>query len=337
MDNGGEEEIQEDNPNNPPPQAPYFPRAHLFANTSNEPSRITSGLWDTIKDATSFEDGGARLFRRHLAQSPPQIGEISGGVWKNFITMFKNFKEDKWGFVLISAKRLALFTIFIGEQVMAITAAGIVTGSTALSASPNCGVWKPDTSNVPIWEGEYRLLNFVSDPAFRAATYAETCCGENSTADACNTFYRMNLKFEENHNSSCPFDGDGVCLFGENSAYSLDTGYLDSNILGINGVQRYQFRRRTSCAPLVVNTSYIRFGEDDAARVDYFYGNSVIDLKTYSDFVNPSWQCSFDLSNYKVMYVIHLILSALSCFSILLTGDIVCATAPCLKGINRVL
>jgi hypothetical protein len=231
-----EEEAQEEDPNNPPPQAPYFPQAHLSANTGNEPSRITSGLWDTLKDATSFEDGGARLFRRHLTQSLPQIGEISGGFRKNLITIFKNFTEDKWGFALISAIMLALFAVFIGEQAVAITAAGIVSGSTALSASPDCGVWLPDTSNVSSLEGDYRLTNWVSGPAFRAATYAETCYGENSTIDACNTFYRMNIKFQEHHNSSCPFNGNSVCLLGESSAYTLDTGYLDSNVLGINGV-----------------------------------------------------------------------------------------------------
>jgi len=197
---------------------------------------------------------------------------------------------------------LVLFGIFIGEQVTAIVAAGIVTGSTALSASPNCGLWVPDISNMPAYESEFCLLHWYSDPESRAAIYAETCYGENSTVDGCNIFYKSKIGYGDKHDSPCPFYGD-VCLYRNNSAYTLDTGYLDSNILGINGARRFQFRRKTTCAPLVVNTSYIRFGTDDPRRVDYFYGNNATDSKTYSDFVDSSWKGGFDFSNYKVLYV----------------------------------
>jgi hypothetical protein len=89
------------------------------------------------------------------------------------------------------------FGVFIGEQVIAITSASIVAGSTALSSSPNCGLWMPDISNIPTYEAEFRLLNFNSDPEFRAATYAESCYGANSTIDNCNTFYNRRLVFRK--------------------------------------------------------------------------------------------------------------------------------------------
>ena len=282
----------------------YFPHTlHQPAYTLDSSSRIASGLTSTLQESSSFEDGGARIFRRHLTQAPLRVGEVDTGFWGRCIIL-RNFKEDKWGFVLVSALMLALFAVSIGEQVLAVTAASIVTGSTALSASPNCGLWVPDTSGLSTNEGQFYYLNRLSDPESRAATYAERCYHDNSTIDTCNTFYESKIDYEDKHDSPCPFYGD-VCLLGDNSAYTLDTGYLDTRILGINGAPLYQFRRKTTCAPLVVNASYVRLGVDDPSRVDYFYGNSATDNRTYSDFVGDSWKAGLGLSNYKVMYVNH--------------------------------
>jgi hypothetical protein len=294
-----------------PPGSVYLPhRLHQPAHILDQSSRITSGLISTLQESSSFEDGAARIVRGHLAQAPIQVGEVDFGFWRECIIILRNFKEDKWGFILVSALTLALFAVFIGEQVLAIATAGIVNGSTALSASPDCGLWKIDMSTMSDFEKLFYQLNWFSDSESRAVTYAERCYPDNSTIDACNTFYESRIAYEDKHDSPCPFYGD-VCLYGDNSTYTLDTGYLDSRILGINGAPRYQFRRRTACAPLVVNASYIRLGADDPSRVDYLYGNSATDSKTYSDFVGDSWKVGFDLSSYRVMYVRHTLLDIL--------------------------
>jgi len=48
---------------------------------------------------------------------------------------------------------------------------------------------------------------------------------------------------------------------------------------------------------------YIRRGTDDPTRMDYFYGNSTTDSRTYFDFIDSSWRAGFEFSNYRVMYV----------------------------------
>jgi hypothetical protein len=295
------------------PQGSIYPppRLHQPAHILDSSSRLASGLTSTLQESSSFEDGVARIIRGHLAQVPPRLGEEDFGFRRWCIIIVGNFKEDKWGFILVSALTLALFAVFIGEQVLAIATAGIVNGSTGLSASPDCGLWTIDMSGMSDFEKVFYQLNWFSDAESRAVTYAETCYPDNSTIDACNTFYESKIAYEVKHDSPCPFYGD-VCLDGENSAYTLDTGYLDSRILGINGAPRYQFRRRTACAPLVVNASYIRLGVDDPSRVDYLYGNSATDGRTYSDFVGDSWKVGFDLSSYRVMYVRHTLLYILS-------------------------
>jgi hypothetical protein len=108
------------------PDSVYFPcTLYQSASILESLSRIASGLISTLQESSSFEDGGARIFYQHLAQVPIQVGKIDIGFW---------------GFILISALMLALFGVFIGQQALAITAASIMTGSTALSASPNCGL-----------------------------------------------------------------------------------------------------------------------------------------------------------------------------------------------------
>lgn len=294
-----------------PPGQVYFPhRIHRPAYNYDSSSRMVSGLASTLQESSSFEDGAARVFLGHLAQDPLQVGETDNGFWRKCIIILRNFKEDKCQFILVSALTLALFGIFIGEQVLAIATARIVNGSTSLSASPDCGLWMIDMSRMSDFEKAFYQLNWFSDSESRAVTYGERCYQDNSTIDACNTYYERRIAYKDENNSPCPFYGD-VCLYGDNSAYTLDTGYLDSRILGINGAAQYQFRRRTVCAPLVVNASYIQFGADDPSQVDYLYGNSATDSKTYSDFVGDSWKVGFDLSSYRVMYVRHILLDIL--------------------------
>ena len=100
-----------------PPRSVYIPhRLRQPAHTLDSSSRITSGLTSTLQESSSFEDGAARIIRRHLAQSPLQVGEVDTGFWRRCIIILRNFKEDKWGFMLVSALTLALFAIFIGTS-----------------------------------------------------------------------------------------------------------------------------------------------------------------------------------------------------------------------------
>jgi hypothetical protein len=71
-------------------------------------------------------------------------------------------------------------------------------------------------------------------------------------------FYSRQLPIQAFPNASCPFDGD-ACLFGNQSAFEVTTGLLDSNTLGVNAPvsKRFYFRKTMSCAPLKSDERYI--------------------------------------------------------------------------------
>jgi hypothetical protein len=221
----------------PLPRAIYVPR---FS------SRIASGLRTTFQEAVTIGDAVARLGRDHLAMNRLEIGTTGDGFLTKCSNAISNFREDKWGFAFVTAIILALFALFVGEQISAIAAASIVSGSIALSTSPNCGNWVPHDHHNP--SSGLDLLNFWAEKNLRAVSYAETCYEENAIPEACNIFYNMTIGYSDMHNASCPFLGN-VCLYGDTSAYTLDTGFVDSNVLGVNAPRRYQIRRKTTCAP----------------------------------------------------------------------------------------
>jgi hypothetical protein len=137
----GGEYSAEEYPDNPLPQASTFqlPRATYIPHSSG---RITSGIERTLREASSFENGVARLGRNHLAMGRVALGENNDGIPKKWTHIINNLREDTWGFALVTALMLGLFALFLGEQIVAISAAGIVSRSYALSVSPNCGWWR---------------------------------------------------------------------------------------------------------------------------------------------------------------------------------------------------
>jgi hypothetical protein len=298
-----DEELYEDNleeeHDHPLPQAfPLpLPRAIYVPRFS---SRIASGLRSTFQEAGSIGDAVARLGRDHLAMGRLEVGTTGGGFLTKCSNAFRNFREDKWGFTFVTAIILALFALFVGEQISAIAAAGIVSGSVALSTSPNCGNWLPYNHYNP--SSGLDMVNFLTEKNLRAVSYAETCYGENAIPEACNIFYNMTIGYSDMHNASCPFLGD-VCLYGDTSAYTLDTGFVDSNVLGVNAPRRYQIRRKTTCAPLITNASYVRYRRDHSTTfVEYHYGNNGTNTLTFTQQAYPSLSDS-SLSGYWCQYV----------------------------------
>jgi hypothetical protein len=195
----------------------------------------------------------------------------------------ENFKQETWSFALISALVLMLFGLFIGEQVVAIFVAGVLSGSMGLSTSPNCGNWigNYNLAGHDLFLYQSRALAAAQE---RATLYVENCYGNQTAVGACNQYYNRTVSYSEEHNASCPFLGD-VCLYGQTSAYALDTDYVDSNVLGINARKRYQFKRRTVCSPIVMNSSYINYwnavDRPDLSQIaTYDYGNNETDIRT---------------------------------------------------------
>ena len=240
-------------------------------------ARIASRLGNVFMEASNFENAAGRLIR-HLAM--PQIAladntNPAGGFLDGARRVLRNFRDSPLTFTWISILALLLFGSFIGQQILAISAASILSDSTALSTSPHCGAWSPDE------QGIYSGNNSIFEPiqshykqrGQTAIGYAETCYSPEAKVEQCRYVYQPHIMFHEFHNVSCPFLGD-VCLLKNNSAFALDTGYLDAEVLGINEPERVQFRLTKVCAPLVVNESYIetrKVDNEGSLQITYRY------------------------------------------------------------------
>ncbi|KAI9784188.1 MAG: hypothetical protein M1839_002694 [Geoglossum umbratile] len=285
---------------------------------------IAVGAAEAFNNASSFDDAAARFIRDHLAMARVELNGEQAGFWQRFTNARRNLREDAWTFAWLSTLSVVLFLVFIGQQIVAICATNIVTDSTALLASPHCGVWLSELySELKLVTGKKHialpLTNFANDRVLKSVSYAETCYGNNSRPEECMYFYKSKIPFREIYNSSCPFPGD-VCLYGNSSAYTLDTGFLDSNILGINEVNRCQFRLRSTCTPLVAEEPYVQVepvGKVGSKKVYYFFGN-VRNITNQHPNLTFSWEFrapsldalifrakGYDIQEYPLIYDRH--------------------------------
>ncbi len=211
--------------------------------------------------------------------------------------MWANFRDDAWAFAWISGVVFLVFLIVIGEQLIAISTYSIITDSAALITSPQCGVWlstlysqpkirftHPEEDKHPSPPKFYS--NLASERAMRAISYVDTCYTDEVRGNECSYLYTPRIPFSEDHNATCPFS-NGTCLYGDNGAYSVDTGYLDSGILGFNHPLRCEFRIRSTCSPILPAEPYIRSqpGKEPGSReVSYYFGRFTLGGKD-----DPNW------------------------------------------------
>jgi hypothetical protein len=156
--------------------------------------------------------------------------------------------------------------IFFGIAIAAMMVSFITLDNTAPAMSPLCGVWTPN-ANVSVVSPMGQIMLEV-EPNYRE-------CYENDAQPACNLFPYTELFVNFTDDVECPFVGD-ICLGGkENSAISLDTGYLDSIYLGLNSPNRPLYRRKTTCAPLAT-TNYYNTTTDTTTGfpvIKFYYGS----------------------------------------------------------------
>jgi hypothetical protein len=176
----------------------------------------------------------------------------------------RNLLARKWEIlilVILCMFCLVTFGLFIWGS---IASASIVTNSTALSDSPDCGFWIPDSRAGHHKNGTYgfRYLQEVE-----AGEYAKSCYGAARGADGCNFFVSQDIPYTVRENDVCPFS-DELCLEGHYSAFTMSTPLITSKMLGINVPTGYKFNRTTSCAPVKREGFVIDTGD----TYEYYYG-----------------------------------------------------------------
>ena len=157
-----------------------------------------------------------------------------GRLWNNFLRQ----PADILVSLLISA---ALVGLFVAQSSGSVLSASVVSDTTALLSSSKC------TDAEGADRGSFS----------RAVTYVKQCYRVKDEADGCNYFYNQSIAYLEKSDQTCPFLAQ-TCALGRSSAMTFDTGFIDAKFLGINAAKRYQFRRKTSCAPLVPDGIFLK-------------------------------------------------------------------------------
>jgi len=123
-------------------------------------------------------------------------------------------------------------------------------GNTTILLGPSCGGHNLTTTN---FDGAIpQVMQKVMEDTNEAADYVRQCYQQNVSAPACGNYVRRTLPFTTNPNATCPFES-GMCIFNDKSAFSMDTGLLNSHHdFGINAPpeERLLWRRMTTCAPI---------------------------------------------------------------------------------------
>ncbi|KAF6819240.1 hypothetical protein CPLU01_13089 [Colletotrichum plurivorum] len=220
------------------------------------------------------------------------IADPAGGLVRLSNLLWSWRKDGKRPFRRILPLLFITIALAAGFALASGYSAKVALGNEVLLNGKNCGVQLQDlvsntTMNqlylVPAWARELRI----------ASNYAQQCySGSTSTgALGCDTFVREQIPFSVQTNASCPFTAD-ICRSNDSNII-LDTGFIDSHRdLGVNAPpsQRFHFRRRYHCAPLVTQGRTTFINASDARNYTrYHYGKNILarDNYTFQALSNP--------------------------------------------------
>lgn len=172
--------------------------------------------------------------------------------WRTYLSgkltkLWTNFLQHPVDIVTSILMSVVLVGLFVAESSGSIASARIVSDTTAKIHSSKCSILPFRGVKYPIYD----------PPIFQASRYAQKCYDAPLGSEGCNDFYNQSIGFMERSNDTCPFSGN-VCAQGRYSALTFDTGYVHANTIGLNVAQNFNFRRSTTCAPLVPDYQEIR-------------------------------------------------------------------------------
>lgn len=150
----------------------------------------------------------------------------------------------------------------------------VVSDSVAISTHPGCGIFANLTS------GNYgqaqNTLEEKYELELESAEYAKRCYNAEDRADGCNFFYKQSIPVFTVDNDTYPFRSDfgDLCLQGPSSGFTLSTGNVSPENIGVNTPYKFTFQRNITCSPLRVDgfTQVFR-NEKDEPYIRYFYGH----------------------------------------------------------------
>jgi hypothetical protein len=193
-------------------------------------------------------------------------------TWENFVDRLKGLP---WGLFLA----FSMATLYIGTILISIFSVLVVDNSVAISNHAACSIVISNGSAglepnpyLSTWK------KYFYDIESESGEYARRCYNGSNLADSCNYFYQPSIPFTIRHNDTCPFKSEfgPLCVGGTSGAFTLKTGYVRPEAIGINTKHKYTFVRQATCSPLITDDRFVRpfFDENKSLYFRYFYGNS---------------------------------------------------------------
>lgn len=247
--------------------------------------RIVTGLLDTIQHATTTESAVSQLARHHLAM--PRITLRAGASTPNiFRRIWTNIIEEPRTSSYTLFFMLALFAIYIGLQAIAISSSFMV-GDSAASITPaayayyiNAGYRLQALDEIISFSAHHSYQSSLTESAL---SYAALCYQSAGPPTSCGMTLTRNIPYSILDDNLCPFPAHSMCKFGNDSTHTLDTGFIDAGILGINSASNFEFRRRTTCSPVLDDENFVRLRNvsKNVAEINYLYaGLSIFDSRS---------------------------------------------------------
>ena len=152
-------------------------------------------------------------------------------------------------FILLAIAHVTVFGVagLFSSQVIK------AAGNEALLRSDRCGTFNESDTNIYDADDRTRVLSTDTNMTLTASNYAQECYLAASSGGVCDSYIQRLLPMEPDYNASCPF-GYGLCAWGSEGAFEMDSGYIDTHeMLGINARKRdrVHFRKVTTCSPLL--------------------------------------------------------------------------------------
>ena len=221
---------------------------------------LVRSIWDELTpNRVQLQVNKAPPRRSRITSWSAQTKNTIIDIWNNCLRQPADISIS----LILSA---TLIGLFVAESSGSVLSANIVSDTVALAFSSNCSFPYTQSDLMGLFSG----VSVLGYPLERANQYRQNCYNTTRRDGDCSFFFNQYISYVEQTNASCPFKGD-TCWRGKGAAFTLDTGYVDANTIGLNAAKRYSFRRKTTCAPLVVAGSPLiqDFTGDPEGQNDY--------------------------------------------------------------------
>jgi hypothetical protein len=193
-------------------------------------------------------------------------------TWANFKARLEDLP---WGLLLA----FSTATLYVGGILIGIFSALVANDSTAVSDHPGCGIFYANDSMGPLPNPHCSMWQkYYYDLESESGEYAKRCYVGTDKADNCNYFYEPSIQFTLNSNDTCRFKSEfgPLCLGGPLGAFTLSTGHVRPESIGINTKLKFTFVRQATCSPLIMDDRFVKPFIDDHGLLNfrYFYGNN---------------------------------------------------------------